>query len=339
MDGFLPMTILSKDELYPLLFEPMYRRTPWGGNKLAGVLGRELPAEEGPFGEAWDICDREGAESVISNGPLAGKTLHELCSELGTSYLIGDMSRDKRFPLLVKIIDTGERIPLQVNPDETVARMIGNGAEPKTKMWYVLDADPGTKIMVGIRPNATRHRFLELLPSPDVESVLQAFDAVPGDAYFVNAGRVHTIDPGNLVLDIQQNSNTDYMLNDWGRPDPDQEIRLDEGVRCIDFIDRTPARISGVSDKAARNRKYAIINRCPHFHCDELRLAGDWPDTTRSTRSFHLLTAISGPVDVEVHGKVTTIPRCMTALLPAALGDYVIRVKPSAPVTLIRTTH
>ena len=276
---------------------------------------------------------------MISNGPLAGKTLHELCMELGPSYLIGDMSRDKRFPLLVKIIDTGERIPLQVNPDENAARRIGNGAEPKTKMWYVLDAAPGTKIMVGIRPTATRHRFMELLFTPDVESMLQTFDAVSGDAYFVNAGRVHTIDAGNLVLDIQQNSNTDYLLNDWGRPDPDLGIHLDEGVRCIDFIDRTPARITGVSDNAARNRKYAIINRCPQFHCDELRLAKDWPDTTRALRSFHLLTAISGPVDVEVRGTVTTIPRCMTALIPAALGDYVIRVNPTAPVTLIRTTH
>ena len=333
------MTTLFKDELYPLLFEPMYRRTSWGGVKLAGVLNRELPAEEGRYGEAWDICDREGAESVISNGPLAGMNLHELCVKLGASYLIGDMTGEKRFPLLVKIIDAGERLPLQVNPDENTARMIGNGAEPKTKMWYVLDADPGSKVMVGIRPTATRHGFLELLSSPDVEGLLQTFDSVPGDAYFVNAGRVHCLEAGNLVLDIQRNSNTDYLLNDWGRPDPEQEIRLEEGIRCIDFIDRTPARISGVSDAAARNRKYAIINRCPQFHCDELRLAGDWPDTTRSTRSFHLLTAISGPVDVEVRGTVTTIPRCMTALLPAALGDYVIRVKPSSPVTLIRTTH
>jgi len=333
------MTTFSKDELYPLLFEPMYRQTSWGGGKLAGVLNRELPAEEGPFGEAWDICDREGAESVISNGPLAGKTLHELCTLLGASYLIGDMTREKRFPLLVKIVDTGERLPLQVNPDENAARRIGNGAEPKTKMWYVLNADPGSKIMVGIRANATRHRFMELLSTPDVESVLQTFDSVPGDAYFVNAGRVHCLDAGNLILDIQQNSNTDYVLNDWGRPEPGQEIHLDEGLQCVDFVDRTPARITGVSDNAARNRKYAIINRCPHFHCDELRLAGDWPDTTRATRSFHLLTAISGPVDVEVRGAVTTIPRGMTALLPAALGEYVIRVKPSAPVTLIRTTH
>ena len=193
--------------------------------------------------------------------------------------------------------------------------------------------------MVGIRANATRHRFLELLSMPDVEQVLQSFDSVAGDAYFVNAGRVHSIDGGNLVLDIQQNSNTDYLLNDWGRPDPERELHIEEGLRCIDFIDRTPARITGVSDKAARNRKYAIINRCPQFHCDELRLASDWPDTTRSTRSFHLLTAVSGPVDVEVRGAVTTIPRSMTALLPASLGEYVIRVKPTEPVTLIRTTH
>jgi mannose-6-phosphate isomerase len=333
------MTTLSKDELYPLLFEPMYRRTSWGGSKLAGVLHRELPAADGPFGEAWDICDREGAESAVANGPLAGTTLHELCASSGASYIIGDMTREKRFPLLVKIVDAGERIPLQVNPDENAARQIGNGAEAKTKMWYVLDADPGSKIMVGIRPTATRHRFLELLSSPDVETVLQTFESVPGDAYFLNAGRVHSLDAGNLVLDIQLNSNTDYCLNDWGRPDPEQEIRLEEGLRCIDFIDRTPARIPGVSDKAARNRKYAIINRCPQFHCDELHLAADWPDTTRSTRSFHLLTAISGPVDVEVRGSVTAIPRYMTALLPAALGEYVIRVKPSEPVTLIRTTH
>ena len=333
------MTTLSKDELYPLLFEPMYRRTPWGGSKLAGVLHRELPGEEGPFGEAWDICDREGAESVVANGPLAGATLHELCMSPGPSYIIGDMTREKRFPLLVKILDAGERIPLQVNPDENAARRIGNGAEPKTKMWYVLDADRGSKIMVGIRPTATRHSFMELLTTPDVETVLQSFESVPGDAYFVNAGRVHSLDAGNLVLDIQLNSTTDYYLNDWGRPDPEQAVQLDEGLLCVDFIDRSPARITGVSDKAARNRKYAIINRCPQFHSDELRLAGDWPDTTRTTRSFHLLTAISGPVNVEVRGVVTTIPRWMTALLPAALGNYVIRVNPSEPVTLIRTTH
>jgi len=331
------MTTLSKDELYPLLFEPMYRETVWGGTKLASVIGRELPSEGGPFGEAWDICDREGAESVISNGPLAGTTLHELCLKLGTSYLIGDMARDKRFPLLVKIVDAGERIPLQVHPDENSARLLGNGAEPKTEMWYVLDADPGSKIMVGIRPTATRHSFLERLASPDVEGVLQAFDSVPGDAYFVNAGRVHCFDPGVLLLDIQQNSNTDYLLNDWGLPG--QELHVEQGLACIDFTDRSPARITGVSDNAPRNRKYAIINRCPQFHCDELRLTGDWPDTTRSTRSFHLLTAVSGPVDVDVRGEITTIPRYMTALLPAALGDYVIRVKPDAPVTLIRTTH
>jgi len=332
------MTILSKDDLYPLLFEPMYRRTVWGGIKLAGVLNRELPKEEGRYGEAWDICDREGVESVISNGPLAGKTLHELITKLGSSYLIGDMSRETRFPLMVKILDTGERLPLQVNPDMNAAHQIGNGAEPKTKMWYILDAEPGSKVMVGLRPTATRHRFLELLQTPDVESVLQSFDAVSGDAYFVNAGRIHSIDAGNLVLEIQQNSNTDYLLNDWSISDPDQGLHVEEGLRCADFVDRTPARIAGVSDKAARNRKYAIINRCPQFRCDELRLAGDWPDTTRSTRSFHLLTAISGPVDVEVRGAVTAIPRGMTALIPAAIGSYVIRVKPSAPVTLIRTT-
>lgn len=332
------MTTISKDDLHPLLFEPMYRVASWGGGKLASALGRELPAGEERFGEAWDICDREGAESVIANGPLAGMGLHELREMIGPSYLIGDMTREKRFPLLVKIIDTGERLPLQVNPDENAARRIGNGAEPKTKMWYILAADPGSKIRVGIRPNATRHRFLELLSSSDVETQLQTFDSVPGDAYFVNAGRVHCADAGNLILDIQQNSNTDYFLNDWGRPDPEQEIHLEEGLGCIDFIDRSPARIPGVSDKAARNRKYAIINRCPHFRCDELHLAGDWPDTTRATRSFHLLTAISGTVNVEVRGAVTSIPRGMTALLPAALGEYVIRVSPTAPVTLIRTT-
>ena len=331
------MTTLSKDELYPLLFEPMYRETVWGGHKLADVIGRELPAEGGPYGEAWDICDREGAESVISNGPLAGTTLHELCQKLGSTYLIGDMARDKRFPLLVKIVDSGERLPLQVHPDENSARLLGNGAEAKTEMWYVLDAEPGSKIMVGIRPTATRHSFLERLSSPDVESVLQAFDSVPGDAYFVNAGRVHCFDAGVLLLDIQQNSNTDYLLNDWGIPG--QSLHVEQGLACIDFTDRSPARITGVSDNAPRNRKYAIINRCPQFHCDELRLTGDWPDTTRSTRSFHLLTAISGPVYVDVRGEITEIPRYMTALLPAALGDYAIRVKPDAPVTLIRTTH
>ena len=218
------MINFDKDELYPLLFEPLYKEVMWGGTQLASKLNRPILSDGPPIGEAWEICDREGFSSSVANGPLAGTTLHELVAGCGKEF-VGHRFSGQYFPLLVKLIDAGKRLSLQVHPNEAACAKIGNGAEPKTEMWYIIAAERGAKIIAGLSGKSTRRQFVDNINSSDIEKLLQVFDSYPGDAYFINAGRVHAIGAGNLLLEIQQNSDTTYRISDWGRTDADGKPR------------------------------------------------------------------------------------------------------------------
>lgn len=336
------MPMFSRDNIYPLLFDPMYRQVCWGGNRLAAVLNRTLPDDEGYYGEAWDICDRPGAESIVSNGPLAGTSIHQLAAEGNTEFTGESLNGTQhRFPVLVKIIDTAARTSLQVHPNNTIAAKIGNGAEPKTEMWYVMKAEKNAQVMVGLTPVATRPRFNETAGTQQVEEQVMHYNAIPGDAYFINAGSVHCAGAGCLLLEIQENSNTSYRIYDWETRDFDGSLRplhLEQALECVNYIDRFPARITGASNKALNNRKYALVNKCPTFSVDEMRLVSDWPDTTRFSRSAHLLTAIDNTLEIHTPSfEPVMVPPGRTALLPACLGEYLLRCSGSIPTTAIRT--
>lgn len=334
------MINIDKDQLYPLIFEPVYKEVMWGGSKLSTVMGRQLPPTSEPIGEAWEICDRPEIESCVSNGPLAGVSIHELIEHFGKDF-VGGGFRGGRFPLLVKIIDAGKRLSLQVHPDEAACARLANGAEPKTEMWYIIQADKGAKIIAGLKGTATKRRFIDSLNSADVEKLLQVFDSDPGDAYFINAGRIHAIGAGNLLLEVQQNSDTTYRVSDWGRVGADgkpRALHVKEALECVDFMDRTVPRITGVSDSVPHNRKYPIINKCPFFKVDDLRLVEEWRDSTESSDSFHLLTAVNGSIKVGRDACLTEVPAGMSCLLPAVFGSYSIQVKDGSCTTVVKTS-
>lgn len=327
-------------DLYPFLFKPIYKQIMWGGDMLETHLHRDLPETTTPIAESWDVSDRPDGESEVENGPMRGVALGALIRERA-SDLLGDKRQFDRFPLLVKIIDAGKRLSLQVHPDETAAREIGGGAEPKTEMWYVIAAQKGAKIMAGLKPNATKLQFTNMLASPEVEGCLQIYDSVPGDAFFINSGRIHAIGAGNLLLEIQQNSNTTYRVSDWGRLGVDgkpRELHVEQALRCVDFMDRTSARVTGASDSVDRNRKYPIINKCPFFNVDDLRLVADWRDDTGTSNSFHLLTPINHSVTVRKNDVAVQVAAGRTCLVPARFGSYTIFLDGEAETTVIKTS-
>ncbi|OGV56092.1 MAG: hypothetical protein A2X49_07735 [Lentisphaerae bacterium GWF2_52_8] len=332
--------MIDKDKLYPLLFEPIYKKVMWGGKSMGPVLGRKMPKTKQPIGESWDISDRDEDNSIVSNGPLAGASINELVSHYGKN-LVGRNFRGGRFPLLVKIIDAGLRLSLQVHPDDAACKRIGGGAEPKTEMWYIINAKPGAKIIAGLKAHSTQRQFMANLNSEDIENCLQVFDSVSGDAYFINSGRIHAIGAGNLLLEIQQNSNTTYRVSDWGRVSPDgtpRELHMDQALNSIDFTDRTVCRIAGVSDSMEHNRKFPMINKCPYFRVDDLRLVESWRDSTDSSSSFHLITAIKSPVVVGLGELTTLVPKGSTCLIPACFGKYTITLQDEQETTVIKTT-
>ena len=259
--------------------------------------------------------------------------------------LLGRMWRGgERFPLLVKLIDAGERLSLQVHPDAAACAALGGGAEPKTEMWYVVSARRGAEILAGLSLRATKQLMREKVSTPEVESLLQRYESYPGDAYFITAGTPHAIGAGNLILEIQQNSDTTYRLSDWGRADAagrSRELHIAEGMRSIDFTNRATPRIAGAADSANHNRKFDVVTMCPFFSVSDLRLTGAWNDDTGG-RSFHIVSAVNAPAAISLPGSPAAtrlrLAAGESALIPAVCGAYTIDVLAPGETTVLRTT-
>ncbi len=333
------MDEIDKSELYPFLFEPAYKEVLWGGSKFRTVIGRNLPEDMPPLGESWEICDRPNISSTVINGSLAGASLGELV-ETYRHDLIGRNYSGGAFPLMVKLLDTGKApMSVHVHPSDEYCAAQETHCEPKTEMWYILQADPDARVYAGLKPAAIRHKFLDLVREKELLDELQSFSSVPGDAYFLPAGRVHSLGMGNLVLEISRNSDTSYRITDFGREDSGGEKRslsVREAIACMDFTDRTVPRVCGVSNRSAHNRKYPVINRCPYFRCDTLLLVDEWRDATDVRTGFHILTSADRPFDVGNDRFTTHVQPYESVLIPACFGNYLIRVQ--GETKLIRTT-
>lgn len=331
----------ENQKLYPLLFEPAYKQVFWGGSKMRTLLGRDLPEDAPPIGESWEICDRPNISSEVINGPLAGVSLRDLVERYGKA-LIGKNYFGGPFPLMVKLLDTAQPIAMQVHPTEEFCAKHTTYCEPKTEMWFVIDADPGSTIYAGLRSTSTRQNFLNSIREPGLEKQLQQFAAVKGDAYFIPSGRIHTMSGGNLILEVSQNSDTAFRLMDWDRVDETgekRELHVHDAVSCIDFVDRTVSRICGASNAASHNRKYPLVNRCSYFHCDELMLVANWRDTTGNGASCHILTAVNRAFTLSTNdGVQVCVPFSGSVLIPACCGEYLITVEPGTETDIIRTT-
>jgi mannose-6-phosphate isomerase len=220
----------------PLVFEPIFMERIWGGRRLESEFGKKLPAQK-RIGESWEIVDRPEAQSVVVNGPLRGKTLHELWIQ-GRSEIFGNVPDASRFPLLVKLLDAHEKLSLQVHPPEKVASKLGG--EPKTEFWYVAAADPGAELYLGFRESTTRDQFEKALRDGTAADHVHKIRVKSGDAVFLPAGRLHALGAGNLLIEIQQNSDTTYRVFDWNRVDDmrkQRQLHVDQALQCIDFND------------------------------------------------------------------------------------------------------
>ncbi|MDD5698171.1 MAG: class I mannose-6-phosphate isomerase [Victivallaceae bacterium] len=327
--------------MYPLIFKPIYHGKMWGGTQIREFLKRDdVPELPEPVGESWELADREDEQSIVVNGALKGTTLTQLVKHYGKT-LLGNKYNGGRFPLLVKIIDAGERLSLQVHPDEQACARLGNGAEPKTEMWYILNARKGAKIMAGMNPRSTRQQLLNTLQSAEAEKYLQVFHSEPGDAYFITSGTLHAIGEGNLLIEIQQNSDTTYRVSDWGRVDQDgkpRELHYEQALEAINYINRTSPRIPGVVGVVGHNRKFPVVNRCRFFAVDDLRLVAEWNENTTLSNSFHLVSCINKPIRITAGTDEVKLNPAQTCLIPACLGEYRIIPLETGETDVLKTT-
>ena len=224
----------------PLVFEPLLMERLWGGRRLESLLGKRLPQTE-RIGESWELVDRPEAQSVVHQGPLRGRTLHELWTQHQLEVFGPGLPPSERFPLLFKLLDAQERLSVQVHPPAEVAARLGG--EPKTEMWYFLDTLLESDLYAGLKHGVTREAFVQALAEGNVADLIHHIPARAGDAFFIPSGRVHAIGAGNVIFEVQQNSDTTYRVFDWNRVGLDGQPRplhVSESLESINFDDPEP---------------------------------------------------------------------------------------------------
>ena len=241
----------------PLTFEPIYQERIWGSRKLASLFGKNLPADK-TIGESWEIVDRPEVQSVVRHGPFRDRTLHELWMH-DRETVFGRVPDAPRFPLLIKLLDAHDQLSLQVHPPEKIAAKLSG--EPKTEFWYVASAIPGARLFVGLRRAVTRERFEEAVRSRTVADLVHTVEVKAGDSIFLPAGRFHAVGAGNVLVEIQQNSDTTYRVYDWDRVDDNgkpRQLHVDQALQSIDFNDVAPTLIEPDGELLVKNELFEI---------------------------------------------------------------------------------
>ncbi len=269
----------------PLSFQPLYKTRVWGGRNLASRYQRDLPDEQ-PYGESWEIVDRADDQSVVHSGPFADKTLHELWKNHRNEIFGESFPDSERFPLLIKILDCQEDLSVQVHPPADLAPSLGG--EPKTEMWYLAQAEPHASLYVGLRNGVTRDDFEKAINDGTVAEVVHRIQPQSDDSIFIASGRLHAIGGGNLIFEIQQNSDTTYRVFDWNRVGLDgkpRELHIDESLASIDFEDFEPEMDQADGDTLAS---------CPYFQTDRLSISSGSELSNPNPESFSIVAVVSG---------------------------------------------
>jgi mannose-6-phosphate isomerase len=317
--------------------QPAFDPRPWGTLDLSPIYPNHKFEEK--IGEAW----LTGDASKVANGPLKGKSLSELSSEYGRE-LVGDAAPDPtRFPLLLKFLFPHEKLSVQVHPDNEAARRVG---QPwgKTECWYVAHAKPGAQIALGLKSGVTREQFARSIEQKHAEELLNWMNVYAGEMIYLAGGTVHTLGPGSIIVETQQQSDTTYRLYDYGRP---RELHLKEGLAAIKektgsgkVVRPAPSNLNG-----GTNRRAPLISS-PYFTVDMFELKEPHSFRTQhesGKNSAQILVAVEGCGIVESAGtNSVTLARGDAVVVPAAVGEFQVRpqwsvefLKASVPGTAV----
>lgn len=326
----------AAEMLYPLTFEPILMERIWGGRRLGELYGKKLPPDV-PIGESWEITDRPEGVSAITNGPLEGKDLRWLMEHHRDELLGSAADYDGRFPLLIKILDSSQKLSLQVHPPpEKAAAMNG---EPKTEMWYIADATPDADIFVGLKNGVSPQEFEAKIGDGTVADCFHRHEVKKGDVMFLPSGRVHALGAGSVIFEIQQNSNTTYRVFDWNRVGLDgnpRELHVEQAMAAIDFEDFEPGLVeAGFEGKAPSCR--AIVDD-PLFTVENWRLSAS-DSAAPKTGSCQVVALLEGSVSVSdgevsvelVPGQFCILPACLKSReITASVDSEVLLATPGS---------
>lgn len=257
-----------RSSVEPLFFHRLLKEKVWGGQVLSAKLGLDLPFE-GPLGETWELSDYPGEETVVRGGAADGQSLRALMEE-SASALLGKSrpSADGRFPLLVKFIDAGDDLSVQIHPPDGPQSPTGVG---KTEAWYILDREDGCGVICGLNPGTSREVFEAEAGDKRVREHLAEIAVEPGDCVFVPSGQTHAIRAGVVLCEVQQTSDVTYRMYDWDRLGLDgkpRDTHLQQALEVVDYAlpPATPTHADFTDDAGMQLQELA--------NCDYFQLVG-----------------------------------------------------------------
>lgn len=275
----------------PLLqFRPIYQERVWGGRGLESFLGRKLSGVA-PIGESWELVDRPEAQSVVAGGLWDGKSLRELLVTHRVEIMGPQWPKTRPFPILVKWLDCRERLSLQVHPPASIAARLGG--EPKTENWYIARAEPGAAVLAGLKPEVDSTAFRAALKNNTAELLVHRLPTMAGDSLLIRSGVMHAIDGGNLILEIQQNSDTTYRVYDWGRVGLDGKPRAMHVEQSMASLE---ANTAGTPHLVRSADKKTILAECHEFRITRHRLAVGESLAFGAGEQARILSVVSGTV-------------------------------------------
>ena len=303
-----------------LKFNPILKTIVWGGEKIAPY--KEIETEQKHIGESWELSGVPGNESIVAEGPLAGRSIAELVKEY-KEELVGRhvyASTGDEFPLLIKFIDALSDLSIQVHPNDELAAVRHNGSKGKTEMWYVVAADPGAHLLAGLAQQITPAEYEARVANGTITDVLARYEVHPGDVFFLPAGRIHAICGGCFIAEIQQTSNITYRIYDYGRLGLDGKPREIHTELAKDAIDYTVYPDYRTHYRQEENAEVELVS-CPYFTTSLYDLSLPFAKDLSEIDSFMVVMCLSGSGTLEVDGQEVPVHQGETVLIPAIADD------------------
>lgn len=316
----------EKNYLYPLKFDTIFKEKIWGGTKIKDVLNKDFSPLKN-CGETWEISGVPGNLTKVSEGNLKGWTLPELIAEFKED-LVGPkvyQQYGNDFPLLIKFIDAAEDLSIQVHPDDKLAKARHNSLG-KSEMWYVLQADEGSKLISGFNKDTNQEEYLEHLNSGRLADLLNHEDVESGDCFYLPAGRVHTIGKGLLLAEIQQSSDVTYRIYDFDRTDGEgnkRELHTEEALEALDYQVHSDYKTKYTP---CLNESVPLV-KSQYFQTNLLDYTTGIIREHYESDSFVIYTCLAGDAEISTLGHTTKICMGEAILVPRKFPEVHIRAK------------
>ena len=296
--------------------KPVCKDYIWGGTKLTSKYNKNSGFEK--IAESWELSVHPDGESIISGGEYGGMRLSEYIKQ--NPSVLGTNRKSDELPILIKLIDAEDNLSVQVHPDDKMAKEIEN-QNGKTEMWYVVEADDDAQIVYGVKEDITKEQLKQAISTNTVEKVLNSVNSKKGDVFFVEAGTIHAIGKGNLIAEIQQNSNVTYRLYDYDRRDKEgnpRELHIEKGVMASVTAKQTERIIPECSDGTR------LIASCEYFAVKELTVE-NIAYMECHKESYQALVCVDGCLELSNEDETQKLNVGETLFLPAGFGKYSLK--------------